>query len=312
MVFWLDVNGIGGARPLVVAASGKHEAVVEALLAREDLNVNAGHPLYVLSDNDKNVPMMRLLMSRNDTDMNQRGGTGSSSTPLSLAVTNKAWKVVDFLLEHDDLDMNTGSPLYTLANSDENLPLLRRLINRNGTDVNQMGQQSMSQTPFYRALYKQAWGVVDLFLKREDLDVNTNTPLYRLSNAREGTKRFEILQRLVARNGTDVNQRWPSNKHTPLFRALYHGNWPVVNLLYSHPKIDLNAQDNEGNTLLLYLIQRNSNGKHDKAIRWALEASIGISYVLDRFKLFPFVTYIRRSQRWMSTLYLTAVIEPYH
>ncbi len=248
--------------------------MVKALLARTDLDVNAGSPLYMLADKDANVPMMRLLMSRNDTNVNQRGRVGSN-TAFHRAVTKSAWKVVDFLLEHKDLDVNAGSPLYNLADSDENIPLLRRLLNRNGTDVNKKPRGG-SWTPFSYAILRKAWGVADLLLERKDLDVNTRAPLYRLASAKGGTKRFKILQHLVERNGTDVNQRENIMGRTALFEALYLDNWDAINLLSSHPEIDLNARNKDGETFLLYALLHPYMGPFDKAIRWALEVSTSV------------------------------------
>ncbi len=188
------------------ASLAKHVPVVKELLAREDLNINVGSPLYRLADKDENVPVMRLLMSRNDTDVNQRGGSGPS-TPFLQAITKKAWKVVDFLLESEDLDVNYGTPLYFLAQSEENL---------------------------------------------------------------------KLVSRLLARSGTHVNQRTSHNGQTALFRAIVKRNWNMTELLSSHPKIDLNVQDSKGETFLLYISRFNRNGKYDRAIRWALEASISI------------------------------------
>ncbi len=195
------------------------------------------------------------------------------------AVSDKHVSTIKLLLARDDLDVNLGAPLYILANSDDNIPIMKLLLAHNKTDVNQLANPRTSKTAFYRAIARKAWKAADLLLERADLDVNEGSPLKLLYTGKQGTEKFDMLRRLLARNGTDVNQGGPSGRPA-LYWALRLPNWDAVRLLAAHPDVDVDAGDDQRWNALHGLVADNRRGRCDEAIKWVLQVSSTVSPVM--------------------------------
>jgi len=83
------------------------------------------------------------------------------------------------------------------------------------------------------------------------IEAESNTPLHRVSYAgyTVGDSYYEWLQRML-NAGADPNLKRPNDGQTVLGEAVRGANDGALSLLLDHPNINLNLQDNGGNTAL--------------------------------------------------------------
>ena len=147
-----------------------------------------------------------------------------------------------------------------------NLGSLLPVLFLKGANVN--AKTDEGQTALQGAAVQGYTGMVQLLLKRPEIDVNAKTnngktALY-LAAANGHT---QIVELLLARPEIDVNapdnslqeiyignppavKRYDLQKTTPLYMAAFSGHEAVVELLLKHKNINVNAQDSEGRTPL--------------------------------------------------------------
>ena len=91
------------------AASDGHEAVVNILLARDDvdpgLKNDSGQKLLSLAVSNGREAVVNLLLARDDVDPDLKNDSGH--TPLSLAVSNGHETIVELLLARDNVNPNS-------------------------------------------------------------------------------------------------------------------------------------------------------------------------------------------------------------
>ena len=128
----------------------------------------SGHTLLHWAASYNNLDMVKLLLSRNDVDVNALstgGGYYTNRTPLHLAVTEGNWDVVKYLLSRDDVDVNvqdmwdgslSSTPLHYMMDADildaGVFDVVKKFLARDDVDVNV--QDHLGRTPLYRALSK--------------------------------------------------------------------------------------------------------------------------------------------------------------
>src|ERR1700722_4826478 len=195
-----DLKGSDGKSPLSIAAERGHEAVVELLLARDDVDVNSdgGTPLSLAAEKGHDA-VVKLLLARDDIDVNSRDRR-YGQTPLLWAAQRGRAAVVKQLLARDDVD-----------------------VDPNGSGGGGPGSFAAGNG---RA------AVVKLLLARDDVNVNSKdrwygqTPLsWAAKNGHEA-----VVTLLLARDGVDVNSKDVQNR-TPLLLAGENGHEGVVKLL---------------------------------------------------------------------------------
>ena len=190
-----------GRTPLLVAAMKGHEAAVRLLLARSDVDPNAGNsdgstPLFVAAA-DGHEEIVRLLLARSGIDPNAADPQGRTS--LFAATENDRDAVVRLLLARSDVNPNATDSWY-------------------------------GRTPLFRAVEKGHGAMVRLLLARSDVNPNVanlggSTPLYiAAENDREA-----VVRLLLARGDIDLNPVGP--RGTPLSVSKALGNERIVQLL---------------------------------------------------------------------------------
>ena len=234
-----------GCTPLSFAAQNGHKDVVQLLLARDDIDINAHAPLYFAAKNGhKDVVQLLLARDAYVNIMNSDWGL----TPLSLAAQNGHKDVVQLLLARDDVDINAKSfggrtPLSWAAIKGHK-DVVQLLLARDDVDVNTKDSE-YGQTPLSFAAKNGHKGVVQLLLARDDVDVNTKDSRYGqtpLSWAAEKGHE-DVVQLLLARDDVDVNTKDSLYGHTPLSWAAEKGHKDVVQLLLARDDVDVNTKD---------------------------------------------------------------------
>jgi ankyrin repeat domain-containing protein 50 len=242
----IDINcsNKNGWTALTTAVDRGHADIVRLLLAHKDIDISAsgvGEPgfwepilkgvhsrgnyrtlphdlhlqvgikpsesLYLAArDGDKDI--VELLLQRPDTEPNAHYGN-ENTTPLHEAISSRHLKVVEALLLHPQVDVNS---------------------------VDKYGRSAL--------MYAARGGhsdIVNAFLQRSDSDINSvdeNGWSALMHAANRGYS--DIVNALLERSDIDINQLnhmgW-----TPLTEAVDEGHTEIVRILLSHKDIDITA-----------------------------------------------------------------------
>lgn len=233
-------DSISIRKSLLYAAEGGYEPVVRLLLARDDIDVNIEGcmgltPLIIAVAHE---PIVRLLLSRDDMDINTKSWYGV--TPLRAAIELQEERVTRLLISRNDLDVNVRdrdlrSPLYRAVEIG-GPDIVRSLISRNDADVNLPDRFGLS--PLFHAVLGKNEGVVRILISRDDIEVNLRDPngqsplFYAVDVGHEG-----IVEALVSRTDTEVNL---TDKHgrLPLFYAVRKKHKGIIEALLSRDDIE--------------------------------------------------------------------------
>ena len=197
-----------GRTPLSWAAAEGHEAVVQALLARDDVDPDSkdgyGQTPLSWAAEGGHEAVVRALLARDDVDPNSKGS--DDQTPLSWAAEGGHEAVVQALLARDDVDPNS--------------------------------KDSNGRTPLSRAAGNGHEAVVQALLAQDDVDPdskdsNGRTPLSWAAARRHGA----VVQALLAQDDVDPDYKdWFGR--TPLSWATARGHEAVVQMLLARDDVD--------------------------------------------------------------------------
>ena len=187
-----------------------------------------------------------LLEQGVDLDVKDESG----NTPLHLASISRHDEIVDLLIQHH-ADVNTlntqGLPPLYLASLYGN-PESIKLLLAAGADIN--FRDADGNTPLHTAvLYRHPENLDELLKVNPDIDaINTAgyTPLHLAVRRPDNEKAIELLLQQRA----DVNIPDPTGRNALLVSVGSHQK-EYIALLVSNG-IDINSQDNDGNTALHY------------------------------------------------------------
>ena len=220
-----------------------HVEVVRLLLDRDDIDVNQAMnngitPLYIACARG-NVDIVRLLLGRDDIDVNQAKEDGT--TPLSIAQAKKFTEIVA-------LFEVVNTPLVNASRKGK-VDIVKRLLAREDIDVNQA--DGFKRTPLYHACKEGHVEIVKLLLARTDIQINLATeggwtPLYIACNKGH----VEVVKLLLTHKDIDVNQV-DKDEETLLYVACNKGDVGVVEALLDKKDIDINKANGLGYTPLI-------------------------------------------------------------
>ena len=249
-----------GQTLIVWAASHGHEAVVNILLARDDvdpdLKNDSGQTLLSLAASNGREAMVNLLLARDTVNPNSQDKY--DKTPLSLAASNGHEAVVNILLARDDVDSDlksdSGRTPLSLAASNGHEAVVNLLLARDNIDPN--SQDKDGRTPLSLAASNGHEAVVNLLLARDNIDPNSQdkdgqTPLSLAAFYGHEA----VVNLLLARDEVDPDLKNKSGQ-TSQSLAVSNGREAAVKLLLASDNVNSNSKDNSGCTPLLLAIDR--------------------------------------------------------
>ncbi|UKZ53087.1 hypothetical protein TrVGV298_006875 [Trichoderma virens] len=266
---------------LIGAAETGHDDIVETLLGRNDVDINAasstGKLLLIQAAEYGQTDVVKMLLERDNTDVNVQGAYGR--TALDAAVRSEKKDVLELLWAREDLNEINYQGLLWVAAGDYcedvmdfllskacakypgRTPLslsaeagskeaVQALLKRDGVDANLKDEDG--RTPLSYAAEKSHWTVVQILVRNNaDVDLKDNigrTPL-SYAAANEGPK---IIRYLLQQNA-DINLK-DNVGRTPLSYAAENGHQIEVEILLQH-NADPNLKDNDGRMPLWWAIQ---------------------------------------------------------
>ncbi|KAJ7582119.1 ankyrin repeat-containing domain protein [Mycena floridula] len=179
-------------------------------------------PLSYAAGNYRSTEIMRILMQRDDVDLNSQDKHGR--TPLSYATIDYSGDCVALLLNHPNIQPDC--PDYT-------------------------GRTPLSYAAETAAEEYDSVEMVALLAQREDVDINSQDIYGRtpLSHATEMENVCAAAQYLLDNYVVDVNAK-SKGLQTALSIAVGKPNLDVASLLLSRGDVDRNVRDQHGRTAL--------------------------------------------------------------
>jgi ankyrin repeat protein len=271
------------------------EQVMKLLLTRDDIDVNvqngSGETPLITAVIQQNTSVVLLLLQRNDIVLNMKDKEGLTAFAYVMRYGTKS--MMHLFLKRDDIKVNAKdhydqtSLFYAInrvSRHEETKEMLKLLLTRDDVDVNV--QNASGQTPLMWAIQRGTTSAATLLLKRKDIDIdvkdisnqtaftyvmssgstsmmtvfwsakvfNHQTLLFDaidwLSSYEE--KSWQMMRFLLARYDIDVNVQNESGQ-TPLMWAIKRRKTSVVELLLEQKDIDLDVKDNEGRTAFTWI-----------------------------------------------------------
>lgn len=256
--------------PLIEAIEFNHEEVAEVLLKQPNINVNMqsqlGHTaLHMAIRNCLQISFDGLL-ERSNTNVNLQNKKGN--TPLITAVRYKNQYALKALLAHPDIKVNiqnnwkNTAVLWAMKKGREKLVLLlltHREINvkikgEDGKSILQMGKAKNKLDLIKQLKHRQTQKSSPMHIRQASHSLAVKNGLALIA-AIQSNREYDI-QRLLCLDIIDVNAQNQSG-NTPLLSAVRHNKEHVVELLLAQKDIDVNIKNNYGNTALLWAARKN-------------------------------------------------------
>lgn len=267
-----------GYKALICALKAGHSDVIHHLLERDRIKDNF-HTIHTTSANNyrlllgaaqaKSTDIVELLLQQTDIDVNAQDQYGD--TILMWAANKRKTNLVRFLLGVKDIDLNlqntNGDTALIRASANGDAEAVRIILERNEVNVD-LGSHPPEIVYFevdglttpknsgqeYRAFQKAAFNyhtdIVRLFLKYGKVHVNfwgrdklrqcTILILWALCEMLDDTALL-----LLEETDIDINLQ-DDYGNTALAYAVMNGNVAIASLLLKIPDIDLSLQNNHG------------------------------------------------------------------
>ncbi len=298
-----------GSTALMIASQNGHADIIRLLLKKDaDVNMqdNDGFTALIYAVQNRHAEVVKELLNHEKIDVNIRKIDGG--TALVLAALDGYGDIVELLLKHRKIDVNLqdnkGATALMCA-SQEGYSDIVKMLREKGADVNTKAINGATAL-LYAVRYGHIKAVQEL-LKYENIDVNKlygllrttvlfhaiqtgNTEIARVLLSRSDIKiqdftnvlgfnylMFAIMDghedivKILLDKKEDINKKaWRG--FTPLMLAIDTGNARIVNLLLSQPNIDINAQNEDGETALSMA----ENHKCGRRIAKLIRAKMGV------------------------------------
>ena len=260
----VHLNAIGSRRPttpLIVACTNSHVTIIKLLLAKDGIDVNFrrhsnGDTPLIIAINKKLVGAVKSLLLRGDLEPNILNNIGHHV--LVIAAAQGHLGILKRLLDHPDIDPNFAARGGSTALMEAVEPdVAKVLLNQEGIEINRQDHAGM--TALCLAALRNNLEVAKLLLEREDININLpsnngSTPLSLACRSGILHGSSELVGLLLRKDDIDPNIKDIHSGLTPLgqiceFDRVYDA-MPIVRLLLSHPKTDLNIVDNLGFSIL--------------------------------------------------------------
>jgi ankyrin repeat protein len=193
-------------------------------------------------------------------------------TPLHYAVRRNRLTVVQALLDHPDVDVNTqdawrATPLHDASSEwHGHTNVAGLLLGHHSIQVNLRDQDG--RTPLYHAAKADHLDIAQMLLKHPSINVNLAdnanwTPL-AIATVKGHTGIVRLLLSpndggVTACRSIDVNAADERERLTPLHHASKAGHTDIVQALFQQPSLEINAQDRFGWTALTHAVRNRHN-----------------------------------------------------
>ena len=184
-LFAPDVKDQAGRTPIIWAAIEGHEAAMQVLLHRQDVDVNT------IDNNEKvgwsprtaltyaafngHARTVELLLEREDIDINMRGSKGNGMTPLIWTAARGHEAALNVLLKHKDIIADNpnsqGDTALSMAAEIGQIGIVQSLLERGDVDANHRNVDGA--TPLAIAVSRGYIPIVQLLLACKDVDVDS-------------------------------------------------------------------------------------------------------------------------------------------
>lgn len=242
-----------GWSTLIKAAERGHIPMIQLLLDRgaNPLKGTIGYrlPIHFAAEEGR-TDALRLFLQQPKVDPNARDTYGKA--PIFYAANNGHEAIVKLLLEQKDIDPNplTHDGFSPLAQSifGDHVSIVELLLGR--SDVNPNGaNKSFNQTPLWMAASHKEGELVRIFLSRKDLDLDAASRYGETALGRCARQGYEASLKMLIEAGANVNKPNEDGR-TPLSNAAVEGKEKTLEILLSHPGIEMDLTDTEGQTAL--------------------------------------------------------------
>ena len=303
--------------PLEVMIEHGDIAVVQQLLAREDVDINLNRPL-LKAIKTGSIEMVNLFLEHPSIDLDIRVELDTPNIFLNRAIQSNKWDIVKILLAIDTININyviqdlDKSPLEAIVEHGD-IVVVQQLLVRADVDVN-------FNRSFLKAIKTGSIEMVNLFLEHLNIELNvraaggTNNIFVNCAikyGKWDIAKRLLFLERiagleincipegiqmspleclieqddiasirlLLARYNVDVNF------NQLLLRAIKKGSMEIIMLLLDRPGFDINVGDTGApNPFLDCAIKLN---KWNIVKKLLAKENIHINYVIEELNLSP-------------------------
>ncbi|CAH0054514.1 unnamed protein product [Clonostachys solani] len=233
----------------------KSSEIVQMLLLEKGVDPNACHgctPLEAAVERD-DTAMVKLLLSHPKVNPNTRGNENS---PLCNAVRGKRLEIVRLLLERPDTDVNQGcsdgedygDALRSAVQLGEVL-ITKLLLRRKDIDVNKAGKH---RPPLAIAASCGNSEIISELLSHPGIDPN------HTSNSREPLMVHEMAKDSWSFEMTLSETRYGSISDSPLLLAAQNGYLDTVKLLLDDSRVSTMSFDETGRTPLWWATHKTS------------------------------------------------------
>ena len=254
--------------PITVAHVASRYNLVHVLgsILSQSANVNLKDgrgrtPLSIAAERGSEK-IVQLLLQRNDVEADSRAHDHDRS-PLSYAAELGHEKIVDLFLKRNDIkadsrNRSNQSPLLFAA-AQGHEKIVGLLLKRN--DVQADSKDSYNRTPLSHAAKRGRKNIVELLLKRNDAEMNSKDIPWGMTPLAEASEQGHkaIVELLLERDDVVVDSV-DNQGRTSLSWASEMGHEIIVRLLIERGNADVNSKDPMGRTPLWYAKRSGRNG----------------------------------------------------
>ncbi|OUM67236.1 hypothetical protein PIROE2DRAFT_58917 [Piromyces sp. E2] len=264
-----------GYTALICAAGNNHKETVELLLGhpnagdRIDVNLQdkkGGSALiYAVNENHKEIVKLLLNHPNVKDKINVNIKHNNGGTALMQATLHGYKEVVSILLNHPNIDVNATiqtsiideDTALTIAIKEGHKEIVELLLKHPKINVNQTFGMFHHVTALIRALQNDDEDVVKILLNQPDINFEGNDMVPNLFIPILRGK--ENFVNLLLKQGVNVNKK-TFNGFTTLMCAIMDGHIKIVKQLLNHPDININDENDDGETALKYAVQYEQDG----------------------------------------------------
>ncbi|KAL2809992.1 ankyrin repeat-containing domain protein [Aspergillus granulosus] len=219
-------NPLRKTKPLVIAVENNRERIVEMLLAKDRVNIEA-------LNSNKSTPLEVAVQNGFESIVKQLLDAGANVQP---------WKTTR------EMQTGDGESLLFQAIRSGRQGVARHLIHCGKIDLNAMNH--FNETALTTAVWNDRNEVIEHLLAA-GANPNTAGPL-----AVAVERKKVSLIRLLLDYGANPNEPNRSRRETPIYRAILAGFPPVLQVLLDCEKVDVNHVNILNDTPLTYAIER--------------------------------------------------------